>query len=123
MHHDLPGGSGMIRFGTRCFWYASVGVEHFGKEIFGNMIALGRLLALMHLDVSDDELAAVLPIRYRQENINAVHFGYHLKEEDLHRGMRSRKKHRSHFASEKPCLLYTSPSPRDLSTSRMPSSA
>ena len=25
--------------------------------------------------------------------------------------------------SDKPCLLYTSPSPRDLSTSRMPSSA
>ena len=24
---------------------------------------------------------------------------------------------------DKPCLLYTSPSPRDLSTSRMPSSA
>ena len=27
------------------------------------------------------------------------------------------------FAPSKPCLLYTSPSPRDLSTSRMPSSA
>ena len=27
------------------------------------------------------------------------------------------------FRSELPCLLYTSPSPRDLSTSRMPSSA
>ena len=26
-------------------------------------------------------------------------------------------------SSDKPCLLYTSPSPRDLSTSRMPSSA
>ena len=28
-----------------------------------------------------------------------------------------------YFQSEKLCLLYTSPSPRDLSTSRMPSSA
>ena len=27
------------------------------------------------------------------------------------------------FATSIPCLLYTSPSPRDLSTSRMPSSA
>ena len=27
------------------------------------------------------------------------------------------------IGSNKPCLLYTSPSPRDLSTSRMPSSA
>ena len=30
---------------------------------------------------------------------------------------------RSMLASSDPCLLYTSPSPRDLSTSRMPSSA
>ena len=28
-----------------------------------------------------------------------------------------------HEMTDKPCLLYTSPSPRDLSTSRMPSSA
>ena len=30
---------------------------------------------------------------------------------------------REEGADDKPCLLYTSPSPRDLSTSRMPSSA
>ena len=30
---------------------------------------------------------------------------------------------RENVASSNPCLLYTSPSPRDLSTSRMPSSA
>ena len=29
----------------------------------------------------------------------------------------------AHFGRPKGCLLYTSPSPRDLSTSRMPSSA
>ena len=29
----------------------------------------------------------------------------------------------THTPLERPCLLYTSPSPRDLSTSRMPSSA
>ena len=29
----------------------------------------------------------------------------------------------NYIATGKPCLLYTSPSPRDLSTSRMPSSA
>ena len=28
-----------------------------------------------------------------------------------------------HSGASRPCLLYTSPSPRDLSTSRMPSSA
>ena len=32
-------------------------------------------------------------------------------------------KEMSRLALVKPCLLYTSPSPRDLSTSRMPSSA
>ena len=30
---------------------------------------------------------------------------------------------REKLGLDKPCLLYTSPSPRDLSTSRMPSSA
>ena len=41
-------------------------------------------------------------------------------------GSRAAKWPRSYpspFAGAKPCLLYTSPSPRDLSTSRMPSSA
>ena len=32
-------------------------------------------------------------------------------------------KDKKNFTYESPCLLYTSPSPRDLSTSRMPSSA
>jgi len=82
--------------------FGQLGVEHFGREIFGNMVALGHLLALMDLEVSDEELAEALPIRYRQENINAVHFGYHLKEEDLHRGAKSRKKHHSRFSSERP---------------------
>ena len=37
----------------------------------------------------------------------------------LHKAVRNLKQHAQHSA----CLLYTSPSPRDLSTSRMPSSA
>ena len=36
---------------------------------------------------------------------------------NMHAGLRD------HQCTVKPCLLYTSPSPRDLSTSRMPSSA
>lgn len=82
--------------------FSELGMEEFGKEIFGNMIALGRLLTLVHLEVSDEELAKVLPLKYRDENINAVHFGYHLKEEDLGRGITSRKKRRFHFSSEQP---------------------
>jgi len=82
--------------------FGKLGVEEFGKEIFGNMIALGRLLTLVHLDVSGEELAESLPLKYREENINAVHFGYHLKEEDLERGVTSRKKRRFHFSSLQP---------------------
>ena len=82
--------------------FSKLGVEEFGKEIFGNMIALGRLLALVHLDVSDEELTKVLPLKFREENIKSVHFGYHLKEEDLERGITSRKKRRFHFSSERP---------------------
>lgn len=82
--------------------FSKLGVEEFGREIFGNMIALGRLLALVHLDVSDEELAKALPLKYREENINSVHFGYHLKEEDLERGITSRKKRRFDFSSKRP---------------------
>jgi Pyruvate/2-oxoacid:ferredoxin oxidoreductase gamma subunit len=71
--------------------FSQLGIDVFGKEIFGNMIALGRLLRLIGLDVPDEELAQALPIHYRLQNLNAVHYGYGLKEEDLHRGMDSRK--------------------------------
>ena len=82
--------------------FSKLGTEEFGKEIFGNMIALGRLLSLIDLKVSDEELSTVLPLKYMEENINAVHFGYHLKEEDLERGITSRKKRNFHFTSEQP---------------------
>jgi Pyruvate/2-oxoacid:ferredoxin oxidoreductase gamma subunit len=82
--------------------FAKLGIEKFGREVFGNMIALGRLMALVGVEVSEEELAKVLPLKYREENINAVHFGYYLKEEDLERGTNSRKKRDFHFSSEQP---------------------
>jgi len=82
--------------------FGNLGVEKFGQEIFGNMIALGRLMALVGVEVSDEELAKVLPLRYREEDINAVHFGYYLKEEDLERGTESRKKREFDFSSKQP---------------------
>ena len=82
--------------------FGKLGVEKFGQEISGNMIALGRLMALVHVEVSDEELAKVLPLKYREENISAVHFGYSLKEEDLERGAKSRKKREFDFSSEQP---------------------
>ncbi|MDY6834003.1 MAG: 2-oxoacid:acceptor oxidoreductase family protein [Chloroflexota bacterium] len=73
--------------------FGHLGWEKFGNEIFGNMIALGRLIRLVDLDLSDKELAKVLPLKYREENIKAVHVGYDLKQEDLDRGRLSRRKH------------------------------
>jgi Pyruvate/2-oxoacid:ferredoxin oxidoreductase gamma subunit len=80
--------------------FKELGVEKFGKEIFSNMIALGRLMALVGVEDTEEDLAKVLPLKYREENIKAVHFGYHLKEEDLHRGLRSSKKREFDFNSK-----------------------
>jgi Pyruvate/2-oxoacid:ferredoxin oxidoreductase gamma subunit len=82
--------------------FGKLGIEQFGREIFGNMIALGRLMALIGVDVSKEELAKVLPLKYREENLSAVQFGYHLKEEDLERGLNSRKKRKFDFSSKQP---------------------
>jgi 2-oxoglutarate ferredoxin oxidoreductase subunit gamma len=82
--------------------FSKLGIEQFGREIFGNMIALGHLMSLVGVDVSDEELAAVLPLKYREENLSAVHFGHHLREEDLERGLHSRKKRDFDFSSKRP---------------------
>jgi len=82
--------------------FGRLGIEKFGKEIFANMIALGRLMSLVGVEVSEEELTQILPLKYRAENINAVHFGYYLKEEDLERGANSRKEREFDFASEQP---------------------
>lgn len=82
--------------------FDKLGIEKFGREIFGNMIALGHLMSLVGVDVSDEELTAVLPLKYREENLSAVHFGHHLKEEDLQRGLHSRKRRDFDFSSKQP---------------------
>jgi Pyruvate/2-oxoacid:ferredoxin oxidoreductase gamma subunit len=82
--------------------FGKLGVEKFGREIFGNMIALGRLMALVGIEVSEEELAKVLPLKYREANVSAVQFGYNLKEEDLERGLSSRKRREFHFSSKQP---------------------
>lgn len=66
--------------------FSQWGIEKFGKEIFGNMIALGRLLKLVGLEVSEKDLERALPRKFREENLKAVQYGYNLKEEDLQRG-------------------------------------
>ena len=44
--------------------FASLGSQHFGKELFGNMIALGRLLRLAGIDFDEASIRESLPRRF-----------------------------------------------------------
>jgi Pyruvate/2-oxoacid:ferredoxin oxidoreductase gamma subunit len=63
--------------------FASLGSEHFGKELFGNMIALGRLLRLAEIDFDEGAIRESLPHRYQDENVAAIRFGYQLSGDDI----------------------------------------
>lgn len=63
--------------------FASLGAQHFGKELFGNMIALGRLLRLAGIEFDEPAIRESLPGRYRDENVAAIHFGYDLTPETI----------------------------------------
>ena len=56
--------------------FGMMGVERFGRPIFGNMIALGRLFRLIDLDISHVELEKILPKSYLKENLKAIQIGY-----------------------------------------------
>jgi Pyruvate/2-oxoacid:ferredoxin oxidoreductase gamma subunit len=65
--------------------FASLGSEHFGRELFGNMIALGRLLRLAEIDFDETAIRDSLPRRYQDENVAAIRFGYALSAEEIAR--------------------------------------
>ncbi len=65
--------------------FASLGSAYFGKELFGNMIALGRLLRLAAIDFDETSIRESLPRRYQDENVAAIHFGYELTPEEVDR--------------------------------------
>jgi Pyruvate/2-oxoacid:ferredoxin oxidoreductase gamma subunit len=65
--------------------FASLGSEHFGKELFGNMIALGRLLRLAEIEFDEGAICESLPKRFLDENLAAIRFGYDLSEEEIQR--------------------------------------
>jgi Pyruvate/2-oxoacid:ferredoxin oxidoreductase gamma subunit len=58
--------------------FGKIGIEKFGQVIFGNMIALGRLLRLIGIDITHIELEKMLPKSYVKENIKAIQLGYDL---------------------------------------------
>jgi hypothetical protein len=76
---------GLGRQGDEQIPFASLGSEHFGKELFGNMIALGRLLRLAEIEFDDAAIRESLPRRYQDENVAAIRFGYQLTPEEIAR--------------------------------------
>jgi Pyruvate/2-oxoacid:ferredoxin oxidoreductase gamma subunit len=63
--------------------FLQLGVEKFGRDLFGNMIALGRLLCVCDVDFTDKHLTAALPKKYIDENIAAIKYGYGLTPESI----------------------------------------
>ena len=63
--------------------FASLGSQHFGKELFGNMIALGRLLRLAEIDFDEPAIRESLPRRFEDENVAAIRFGYELTQDAI----------------------------------------
>jgi len=76
---------GLGRPGDEQIPFASLGSEHFGKELFGNMIALGRLLRLAGIDFDEPSIRESLPRRYQDENVAAIRFGHQLTPEEIER--------------------------------------
>jgi Pyruvate/2-oxoacid:ferredoxin oxidoreductase gamma subunit len=58
--------------------FLQLGVEKFGRDLFGNMIALGRLLCVCDVEFTDRDLREALPKKYIDENIAAIKFGHGL---------------------------------------------
>jgi Pyruvate/2-oxoacid:ferredoxin oxidoreductase gamma subunit len=65
--------------------FATLGEQRFGKELFGNMIALGRLLRLAEIEFDEGAIVESLPRRFKDENVAAIRFGYELTSEEIAR--------------------------------------
>jgi len=63
--------------------FLELGVKRFGRDLFGNMIALGRLLRLSGVELDEGVLTSSLPAKWRVENLAAVRFGYDLTPEEI----------------------------------------
>jgi Pyruvate/2-oxoacid:ferredoxin oxidoreductase gamma subunit len=63
--------------------FASLGSQVFGKELFGNMIALGRILRLAGIDFDEPAIRESLPRRFVDDNVAAIRFGYDLTDERI----------------------------------------
>jgi Pyruvate/2-oxoacid:ferredoxin oxidoreductase gamma subunit len=76
---------GLGRPGDEQIPFATLGEQHFGKELFGNMIALGRLLRLAEVEFNEAAIRESLPRRFVEENVAAIRYGYQLTPEEIAR--------------------------------------
>ncbi|MFN2484033.1 MAG: 2-oxoacid:acceptor oxidoreductase family protein [Candidatus Limnocylindria bacterium] len=76
---------GLGRSGDEQIPFATLGEQKFGKELFGNMIALGRLLRLAEIDFNEEAIRESLPRRFVDENVAAIKYGYQLTSEEIER--------------------------------------
>ena len=63
--------------------FLQLGVEKFGRDLFGNMIALGRLLCVCDVDFTEQHLREALPKKYIDDNIAAIKYGYGLDRDSI----------------------------------------
>ncbi|MGZ6338856.1 MAG: 2-oxoacid:acceptor oxidoreductase family protein [Candidatus Limnocylindrales bacterium] len=65
--------------------FMQLGVERFGRDLFGNMVALGRMLRLLGVEFSDEDLQASLPKKFIEQNMAAIRFGHSLDADAIRR--------------------------------------
>ena len=83
--HKVVTDLGLASPGDEQIPFAALGFRQFGKELFGNMIALGRLLRLAGVDYDDRAIRDALPRRYQDENVAAIRFGFELTDDEIAR--------------------------------------
>jgi Pyruvate/2-oxoacid:ferredoxin oxidoreductase gamma subunit len=63
--------------------FLQLGVDKFGRDLFGNMIALGRMLCVCDIEFTDQHLTEALPKKYVEDNIAAIKYGYAMDQESI----------------------------------------
>ncbi|NOZ23403.1 MAG: GNAT family N-acetyltransferase [Planctomycetes bacterium] len=60
--------------------FSQISTDEFGSPLFVNMIALGRLLRLIGIDIEKLDLPKELPARFLEKNLLAIRYGYTFKD-------------------------------------------
>jgi Pyruvate/2-oxoacid:ferredoxin oxidoreductase gamma subunit len=61
--------------------FRKAALDEFGSPLFINMVALGRLLRHLGIDVAALDLAAALPGKHLDQNVRAINHGYSFPDE------------------------------------------